>query len=283
MESNCNKCNVCNFETCNCETVRPFEVICPTPNKCNDAEMFNALCFEYTTADIKCGTKSIIFANNPLSQILSNIVEFLCKCNLAVTINLSSTDDLLLESVVTGGTAPYTYQWSANQNSQYAGHLLPPVVADASLLLGLNVSVEEGIDNFFQGTSGNKIYKTLIKLKVTDAKGCTADAYYTIANSETYTLDCSSITNNGTLTNGVAASGVSSVISYSGGNGGPYGEQTVLSTGVNNLIATLQAGTFANGNGSLTFTITGTPYETGTATFIIYLAGQTCTINRTVV
>lgn len=181
MESNCNKCNVCNFEKCNCETVRPFEVICPTPNKCNNAEMFNALCFEYTTADIKCNNKSVIFANNPLSQILSNIVELLCKCNLGVTINLSSTNDLLLESTVIGGTAPYTYLWSANQNSQYVGHHDTGTLTNSTLLLELN------INNYFQGISGNAIYKTLIKLKVTDAKGCTADAYYTIANSVTLT------------------------------------------------------------------------------------------------
>jgi len=180
MESNCNKCNVCNFETCNCETVRPFEVICPTPNKCSNAEMFNATCFEYTTADIKCGNKSIIFANNPLSQILSNIVEFLCKCNLSVTINLSSTNDFLLESVIIGGTGPYTYAWIANQNSGYAGHTLG-ALNTSTLTLATNAN------NYFQGISGNAIYKTLIKLKVTDAKGCTADAYYTIANSVSLT------------------------------------------------------------------------------------------------
>jgi hypothetical protein len=182
MESNCNKCNVCNFETCNCETVRPFEVICLTPNKCSDAEMFNATCFEYTTADIKCGNKSIIFANNPLSQILSNIVEFLCskRCDVKAVINVSSTNDLLLESTVTGGTAPYTYLWSASQNSQYLGHHDTGILTDPTLLLELK-------PDYFQGISGNAIYKTLIKLKVTDAKGCTADAYYTIANSVSLT------------------------------------------------------------------------------------------------
>ena len=47
--------------------------------------------------------------------------------------------------------------------------------------------LELNINNYFQGISGNAIYKTLIKLKVTDAKGCTADAYYTIANSVSLT------------------------------------------------------------------------------------------------
>lgn len=181
MKSNYNKCNVCNFVKCNCVVSIPPVVDCPTPNKCGDAEMFNANCFDYTTVDIKCNNKSIIFANNSLSQILSNVVEFLCKCNLSVTINLSSTDDLLLESTVTGGTAPYTYLWSASQNSQYLGHHDSGTLTDPTLLLELN------IDNYFQGISGNAIYKTLIKLKVTDAKGCTADAYYTITNSVTLT------------------------------------------------------------------------------------------------
>ena len=188
MESSCNKCNkcsVCNFEKCNCETVRPFDTTCPTPNKCSDKEMFNADCFEYTTADIKCGTKSVIFANNPLSQILSNIVEFLCskRCDVKAVINVSSTNDLLLESTVTGGTGPYTYLWSESQNSEYLGHEENNggVLTDPTLLLALKP------DNYFQGISGNKIYKTLIKLKVTDAKGCTADAYYTIANSVSLT------------------------------------------------------------------------------------------------
>ena len=182
MESNCNKCNVCNFEKCNCETVVPFTVVCPTPNKCGDKEIFNAYCFEYTTADIKCGIKSIIFANNPLSQILSNIVEFLCskRCDVKAVINVSSTNDLLLESTVTGGTAPYTYLWSANQNSQYVGHHDTGTLTDPTLLLELT-------ENYFQGISGNAIYKTLIKLKVTDANGCSADAYFTIANSVTLT------------------------------------------------------------------------------------------------
>jgi hypothetical protein len=189
MESNCNKCNVCNFVKCNCVESTPPVVDCPTPNKCSDAEMFNADCFDYTTADIKCNNKSIIFANNSLSQILSNVVEFLCskRCDVKAVINLSPTNNLLLESAVTGGTAPYTYLWSSSQNSQYLGHLLPSVVTDSSLPLTLKIDVEEGIDNFFQGISGNKIYKTLIKLKVTDANGCTADAYYTIANSVTLT------------------------------------------------------------------------------------------------
>jgi uncharacterized protein (TIGR02145 family) len=97
------------------------------------------------------------------------------------------------------------------------------------------------------------------------------------------TLTCVSATNTGTLIAGVAASGVSSVVPYTGGNGGLHNGQTVASTGVTGLTATLNVGTFASGSGSLTYTITGTPNTSGTASFALSIGGQTCTLTRTVV
>lgn len=95
-------------------------------------------------------------------------------------------------------------------------------------------------------------------------------------------LNCAGATHNGTLSAGVAASGVNSVISYTGGNGGTHAAQSVTSTGVTGLTATVSAGSFANGNGTLTYTITGTPSGSGTASFAINIGGKTCTITRTV-
>ena len=95
-------------------------------------------------------------------------------------------------------------------------------------------------------------------------------------------LDCVTATNNGTLTQGTPASGVSSVISYTSGNGGSYSGQTITSTGVTGLTATLQAGSFANGNGMLTYTIFGTPASAGTANFAINSGGKSCTLTFTV-
>jgi uncharacterized protein (TIGR02145 family) len=96
-------------------------------------------------------------------------------------------------------------------------------------------------------------------------------------------LNCSSATNNGILTNGNAASDVSSSVPYTGGNGGTYSTQTVTSTGVTGLTATLAAGTFANGAGSLNYTISGTPNAAGTANFALNIGGQSCTLNWMVV
>jgi hypothetical protein len=101
-------------------------------------------------------------------------------------------------------------------------------------------------------------------------------------NSIVGSINCSSATNNGTLTSGTAASGVNSVVPYIGGNGGTYNGQTVTSTGVIGLTATLSAGTFANGAGSLTYTITGTPIASGTAIFALSIGGQSCILARTV-
>lgn len=96
------------------------------------------------------------------------------------------------------------------------------------------------------------------------------------------TINCTNPTNNGTLTPGTAASGVTSAISYTGGNGGTYIAQIINSTGVTGLTATLTAGTLAMGNGALNFTITGTPASSGTASFAINIGGQSCTFTRTV-
>ncbi len=96
------------------------------------------------------------------------------------------------------------------------------------------------------------------------------------------TLNCNGAANIGTLTSSTAASGVYSNVPYTGGNGGTYTSQSVNSTGVTGLTATLSAGSFASGSGTLTYTITGTPAVSGTASFALSLGGQNCVLNRTV-
>ena len=95
-------------------------------------------------------------------------------------------------------------------------------------------------------------------------------------------LDCSGAVQTGSLVTGTAASGVSVALSYTGGNGNNYGEQTVTSTGVTGLTAMLSAGAFSGSSGSLTYTISGTPSAEGTASFALVVGGQSCTLNLTV-
>jgi uncharacterized protein (TIGR02145 family) len=86
----------------------------------------------------------------------------------------------------------------------------------------------------------------------------------------------------GTLAAGTTASGVSALVLYAGGNGGPHGGQTVTSTGVTGLTATLAAGNFASGAGILTYTISGIPAAAGTASFALSIGGQSCALELTV-
>ena len=96
------------------------------------------------------------------------------------------------------------------------------------------------------------------------------------------TLNCGSATLTGNLYNGSVASGVSVSVPYTAGNGGSYAAQTISSTGVVGLTATLSAGTLANGAGSLTYTISGTPTTSGTASFAITVGGQSCSFTLSV-
>ncbi len=73
------------------------------------------------------------------------------------------------------------------------------------------------------------------------------------------------------------------VINYTGGNGFDYDSQSINSTGVSGLVADLPAGTFANGNGTVTYNVTGTATTDGTASFALDLGNQTCTFILTVV
>lgn len=96
------------------------------------------------------------------------------------------------------------------------------------------------------------------------------------------TLNCSAVTFSATATAGAAYSGTATV-PYTGGNGAAYSAGSgIASTGVSGLTATLNAGTLANGNGNLSYAISGTPSSSGTATFAITFGGQSCSFTLTV-
>jgi uncharacterized protein (TIGR02145 family) len=97
------------------------------------------------------------------------------------------------------------------------------------------------------------------------------------------TIDCGQAQHVGELQASLAASNISSSIPYTGGNGGTHSGQTVSSTGVTGLIATLSVGSFTNGDDNLVYTISGTPSASGTASFEINIGGQSCTLTRNVI
>ena len=103
-------------------------------------------------------------------------------------------------------------------------------------------------------------------------------ALYTSTAGTVASLNCNGFTQSGNLFSGQGASNVSISVPYTGGNGGFYAGQTVSSTGVTGLSATLTSGTLANGSGTLSYTITGTPSGAGNATFALSLGGQSCNL-----
>ncbi len=95
-------------------------------------------------------------------------------------------------------------------------------------------------------------------------------------------IDCAGIYSSNTLYSGNTISNAMLVIPYSGGNGGYYAAASIASAGVTGITAKLYAGSLANGNGTLTYYLSGTPATTGTASFAIALGSVSCTVNLTV-
>ena len=95
-------------------------------------------------------------------------------------------------------------------------------------------------------------------------------------------LNCSNSIVNGYLVANTQATNVNISIPYTGGNGGSYSSQTISSTGITGLTATLTASTLANGNGSLVYNISGTPNSSGISIFPITIGGQSCSVNLNV-
>jgi uncharacterized protein (TIGR02145 family) len=103
-------------------------------------------------------------------------------------------------------------------------------------------------------------------------------ALYTSTAGTVASLNCNGFTQIGNLISGQAAANVSVSVPYTGGNAGFYAGQSIASTGVVGLTATRTSGTLANGNGTVSYTITGTPSAVGNATFAISLGGQSCNL-----
>jgi uncharacterized protein (TIGR02145 family) len=100
-----------------------------------------------------------------------------------------------------------------------------------------------------------------------------------VASGAISALDCADAAITGTLEAFVAASGVSASVPYKGANGAVYDAQSFTSTGVTGLTAVLNAGILASGAGAFTWSITGTPANSGTASFALSICGQSCTLN----
>ena len=104
------------------------------------------------------------------------------------------------------------------------------------------------------------------------------NSWFEVCGVELFTLDCAGVAVTGSLTNGVPAVGVTADLSYVGGDGSAYLGQSINSTGVTGLTATLAPGNFAVGTGNLQFIISGTPSAIGfgIAMFNVSIGGVSC-------
>ncbi len=239
---------------------------------------------EYSISGTPFGTGNVSFAliiggrACTLTRVVNQIAGSISALNCSSAAN-SGTLVAGISASGVGSSVPYT----GGNGGVYAGQ-----VVGSTGVTGLTASLAGGTFGNGNGTLEFTITGTpsgsgtaSFALNV-GGRTCTLTRAV-IQNSGTISnLACSSATNTGTLTQGTAASGVSSSVPYTGGNGGSHLGQSVSSTGVGGLTATLAPGAFTNSSGSLTYIITGTPTGSGTASFALSIGGRTCTLSRTV-
>lgn len=221
------------------------------------------------------------YATNNVGTAYGNELSFtttagnLASLSTLPIVNLTSTGAITGGEITDDGGSPISQRgiaWSTQPNPT----------------LNSNITIDgTGMGSFTSSISGLTANMTIyVRAYAVNSAG------YAYGNELSFTtpdwfgsitsLDCNNATTNGTLTFWTAANGVSSTVPYTGGNGVAHNGQTVTSTGVAGLTATLPAGNFATGSGNLTYTITGTPNSSGTASFALNIGGQNCTLNLTV-
>ena len=195
--------------------------------------------------------------------------------------SISNIGNLVSGSAASGVSfsVPYT---GATSGASYSA-----VNSSSTGVTGLTATLTSGT---YSGTTGNLTFNisgtpsgtgnASFNFTVNGAS-CTHVVSVSAANS--FALTCANATTTGTLTKNIAASGASFTLPYTGAtSGSAYSGVNASSTGVLGLTASLSAGTFSGTAGNLTLNITGTPTSSGTASFLVNIAGKTCTLTKTV-
>jgi hypothetical protein len=224
---------------------------------------------------------------NAENHLISDIINVTFSGQLIGTLTTIDCAGATTTGTLTSGTAANGVSTDISYTGGNAGTYSAQNVASTGVI-GLTASLAAGI---LANGNGSVTYT------ITGAPASSGTASFTITlggqscsftinvsapAAVISTIDCAGATTTGTLTSGISANGVSSNISYTGGNAGTYSAQSVSSIGVTGLTATLAADTLTYGNGSVTFTITGTPTTSGTATFAITVGGQSCSFTVSV-
>jgi uncharacterized protein (TIGR02145 family) len=256
----------------------------PAGNGFNNGTLSNQIMYwngtSWTMLNPGVSGQVLAICNNNLTWVTVNGV---CSGSiLSLSCASSSNTGTLTSGTATSGVSssvPYTGGNGGTHNGQ---------TITSTGVTGLTATLVSG--NFATGT-GSLVYSITGTPNINGTasfalniggQSCTLSLAVSLPVGTISSLSCGTATNSGTLTSGTAASGVSSSIPYTGGNGGTHNGQIVTSTGVTGLTATLISGNFATGTGSLVYTITGTPNTNGTASFALNIGGQACVLTRTV-
>lgn len=214
------------------------------------------------------------------------------SCSFTVTINKASIAPItcstaVVESPATGiNGSPYTGTITVTYPAGGNGGCYAEQTLTSTTVSGLTAVLPAGCTNPTGGTlifnvtgtpnaSGNARFN--LSNFITNL-GCSgADVQIVISGSPIVTgLNCSAATHSPSTATQLSNYSGTTTLPYTGGNGVAYPTQTINSTGVTGLTATLTPGTLASGNGNLSFSVTGTPSSSGWATFTISFGGQTC-------
>ena len=178
--SNNNTCKKCGCQ----DQALTTPIVYPTPTPCPDvqpcSEAFDSACVYYTGNNILCGNDVVVNKDDTIAMALKDIVDYFCaniptptptvtgvlKVDIAV-----SNNPLILDAVVYGGSAPFSYKWTIEQNA-FAGHSF--VTSDTAD----NIQVTR-TSNAVKTSSGNDLCKSLIRVEVIDVNGSYGSAYFT--------------------------------------------------------------------------------------------------------
>jgi len=238
------------------------------------------------------GTLPLTISGTPTSAGIASFVlqignQTCVIMRSVVTASISNFNcaDTVHTGIITSNFPVSNCSSSVSYSGGNAANYLAQTIASTGVT-GLTASLDAGTLNLGNGT---------LTINITGTPSSSGIAYFKlqignqfcvikrpIITASISNFNCSDTVHIGTFFNTILISGASSTISYSGGNSGMYAAQTIASTGVTGLTATLAEGTLNSGEGTFTFNISGTPASAGIASFNITFGNKSCQLQRLV-
>ena len=221
------------------------------------------------------------FATNSIGTVYGNEVSF--NTQLGAIISLLCDD-----AFVVGTYTPGLPVSNGSLNLVYTGGNGGSYNAQSVNSTGVLGMVANLASGFFNNGSGNLLLtisgtpasngNALFSLSI-GGQSCTFSI--PVVGGSVGSLNCSNAAVTGVYVEDVQVTNGAVSIPYTNGFGS-YDSQSIYSTGVTGLIASIDEENFVSGSGNLNFVITGTPQSVGIASFSLSIGGQECTFSITV-